>query len=130
MNDYDDIINLPHHVSKKHKPMSLYNRAAQFSPFAALVGYDEVIIETGRITSDEVQLSEDKINEINNYLVYINNHKEVIVSITYYVKDKTKKGGSYQKITGTIKKIDMDKGIIVFEDKNKIVIKDIVDIAI
>lgn len=130
MSKYDDIINLPHPVSKKHKPMSAYNRAAQFAPFAALVGYDEVIKETGRTTADEVELGEDQINDINSKLFYIGNNKDVLVEITYFEKDKRKKGGAYLAITGTIKKIDLDKGVVVFEDKNTVSITNIVKIEL
>lgn len=130
MSKYDDIINLPHPVSKKHKPMSRYNRAAQFAPFAALVGYDEVIKETGRTTADAIELGEDQINDINSKLYYIDNNKDVLVEITYFEKDKRKKGGAYLTITGTIKKIDLDKGSIIFEDKNIVSIINIVEIKI
>ncbi|MDO4940397.1 MAG: hypothetical protein Q4E33_01735 [Erysipelotrichaceae bacterium] len=130
MSKYDDIINLPHPVSKKHKPMSSYNRAAQFAPFAALVGYDEVIKETGRTTADEIELGEDQINDINNKLFYLSNNKENLVNVTFFEKDKYKKGGAYLSIIGKIKKIDLDNGTIIFEDKNKILIKNIIEINI
>ena len=65
MNKYDDIINLPHHVSKTRKPMTMYNRAAQFAPFAALTGYDDAIKETSRLTDKKIEISDELKNELN-----------------------------------------------------------------
>lgn len=127
-NEYDDIINLDRPISKKHRPMSMLNRAAQFSPFAALVGYDDLVKETGRLTDDKVELNEDKINEINNKLIYLNENRDVIASFTYFIKDNKKKGGRYEVITSNIKKIDMDNNKIIFMSNEIIKIEDIVDI--
>ena len=127
-NEYDDIINLSRPISKKHRPMSMLNRAAQFSPFAALVGYDDLVKETGRLTDEKIELNEDKINEINNKLIYLNENRDVIASFTYFIKDNKKKGGRYEVITSNIKKIDMDNNRIIFMSNEIIKIEDIVDI--
>ena len=63
--DYSDIINLPHHVSRNHPPMPMMNRAAQFAPFAALTGYEDVIQETGRLTDEFIELSDDDKERLN-----------------------------------------------------------------
>ena len=126
--EYDDIINLNRPISKKHRPMSMLNRAAQFSPFAALVGYDDLVKETGRLTDEKTELNEDKINEINNKLIYLNENRDVVASFTYFIKDNKKKGGRYEVITSNIKKIDMDNNKIIFMSNEIIKIEDIVDI--
>ena len=125
MSNYDDIINLKRPISKKHKPMSLYNRAAQFAPFAALTGYDDVIDETGRLTDEMLQLDEYQKSDINNQLLYLIENKDVVASYTYFIKDKYKKGGSYITVVGNIKKVDLDNHIIVLEDKTVVNIEDI-----
>lgn len=111
MNDehkYDDIINLEHHVSTKHSRMSLENRSAQFAPFSALTGYEEAVTEEARITESRIDIDEEAKIEVNEKLNYIIKHldKNIIVSVTYFEKDKKKQGGSYKTIKGIIKKID------------------------
>lgn len=113
MNDehkYDDIINLEHHVSTKHSRMSLENRSAQFAPFSALTGYEEAVTEEARITESriDIDIDEEAKIEVNEKLNYIMKHldKNIIVSVTYFEKDKKKQGGSYKTIKGIIKKID------------------------
>lgn len=129
MSSYDDIINLPRPTSK-HKRMSLYNRAAQFSPFAALVGYDEVIEETGRKTDERIELNEDQSSIINNKLVYLNGNRDIEAKYECFLKDKRKEGGSYIYRKGKIRKLDLDKGIIVLDSNDRIVLEDIVEITI
>ena len=111
MNDehkYDDIINLEHHVSTKHSRMSLENRSAQFAPFSALTGYEDAVTEEARITESRIDIDEEAKIEVNEKLNYIMKHldKNIIVSVTYFEKDKKKQGGSYKTIKGIIKKID------------------------
>ena len=130
MSKYDDIINLEYRHSKKHPLMSIENRAAQFSPFAALTGYDEEIKEVGRLTDEKVFLNEDKISDTNNMLIYLNENKHVVCNITYFVKDNKKSGGHYDNAIGNISKIDLDNRVIVFKDKSIVNIDDIVDINI
>ena len=105
MNDYNDIINLPHHVSKKHAPMDMINRSAQFAPFAALTGYDEAVEETARVTDDFVTVTEDEVGEINRVIAEaIDAGKEI--SLRYFEPDKSKAGGEYRTVVGTIRKIE------------------------
>ena len=96
MEKYDDIINLPHHVSKKHPQMSLHDRAAQFAPFAALTGYDEEVKEVSRITGQFHPLESKKKEEINQKLCILQEiqYEHPLISICYFVPDKRKAGGS------------------------------------
>ena len=105
---YDDIINLPHHVSKKHPQMLLRDRAAQFSPFAALTGHKAAINETARLTDEKQILSEDVIAKLNEQLNLIKENigTNLIVTITYFVPDDRKSGGAYISNTGVVKKIN------------------------
>lgn len=127
MNKYDNIINLPHHVSKTRKPMSLYNRAAQFAPFAALTGYDDAIKETARLTEQKIELSDELKNMLNQKIkLIIENIKlQPEVAITYFVKDKTKSGGFYKTISGKVKRIDEVEKFLLLTDKTKINLNDI-----
>ncbi|MBR2825574.1 MAG: hypothetical protein IKE51_04860 [Solobacterium sp.] len=106
--EYDDIIDLPPHKSLNRKQMSNYDRAAQFAPFAALTGYGDMIQETSRIVSSEIELSDNQIDELNFKLSTLKEHLDTQpqVSITYFVPDEKKEGGSYQKEFVTIIKID------------------------
>ncbi len=127
---YEDIIQFPHHVSHKRKPMTQYQRAAQFSPFAALTGHHEAICETARLTEEKIQLDEDTKEILNKKLVLIleNKKQRVPVKVTYFVQDLYKKGGSYQVYEGYLKEIDDINHEIIFEDKTKIKINNILDI--
>lgn len=117
--NYDDIINLPHHVSDYHKPMSMRNRAAQFAPFAALSGHDDAIEETIRITEVFKELSEDEIKLVSYKLQYaIKNRSSV--SIRYFEPDKKKDGGSYKSLSGSIKKWDVIDNILIMNEGNKV----------
>lgn len=113
---YDDIINLPHHVSQKHPQMSALNRAAQFSPFAALTGHEDAINETARLTDVFVELSDDKIEQLNDQLQILkeNLNQEPECEITYFKPDEKKDGGSYVTVCGKIKKIDEYNHHIIF----------------
>lgn len=103
---YDDIINLPHHVSKKHLPMSVADRAAQFSPFAALTGYEDAIAETARQTTEKIPLSETEEELLNRRMNYLKEHisEHPKIKITYFKADKLKAGGAYLTKTGILKK--------------------------
>lgn len=128
---YKDIINLRHHVSKKHIPMSLESRAAQFAPFAALTGHAEAIKEAGRITYDKIEIAEDFKMIINSKLQMI--QEKVLsfpeISVTYFLKDKKKSGGQYFTFNGHVRKIDFYNRVIVFIDDVEICIDDIIDIS-
>ena len=124
---YDDIINLPHHVSKKHPQMSLHDRAAQFSPFAALTGHKAAINETARLTDEKQILSEDVIAKLNEQLNLIKENigTNPIVTITSFVPDDRKSGGAYISNTGVVKKINEYNHTVVLTDKTVIPIEQI-----
>lgn len=124
MGKYDDIINLPHHVSKNHPQMSLENRAAQFAPFAALVGYAEAITSSQDLKEDKALLADDKKEEIEETLHYLNKGNDI--EVKYYVSSKKK----YMSYVGKIKRIDQIEKNIIFESRKSISIKDIVDIKL
>ena len=129
MNKYDDIINLPYKKSIAHRHMSNHDRAAQFAPFAALTGYNELIKETGRKVEKKKTLSKDKKEEISAKLNYLKNLDDNIVpiSITYFVKDTRKDGGEYITSEIYVLKIDEYNKTIRF-DNVVIKINDIYDI--
>lgn len=115
---YDDIIHLPHHVSKKHPRMSLLNRAAQFSPFAALTGHGAAIRETARLTDTFIELDEDQKEKLNEQLQKLRKAPEQNpeVMVTYFQPDQQKNGGTYVTIRGIIKKLDEYGRRILFAD--------------
>lgn len=119
MGKYDDIINLPHHVSRVHPQMNMVNRAAQFSPFAALSGYEDAIDETARLTDAEVELSEGSIQEINEKVRYLMEHlaDHDEITILYFIPDEKKAGGRYSSVTGEIKKVrEFEQEIEMMDD--------------
>ena len=129
---YEDIINLPHHVSKTRKPMSLENRSAQFAPFAALTGYGDAIKETSRLTTNIKDLSETEKSIIDNKLRILNSiiKDKPFATFTYFVPDSKKSGGKYITVSGNVRRIDVVNNEIVFTDKKVINISDIIDICI
>lgn len=125
MNDdhkYDDIIYLPNPTSEKHPRMSLYDRAAQFSPFAALTGYEAAVKETARQTDEKQVLSDDAIAQLNERLNIIaeNIGMKKAVSITYFVPDAKKAGGTYITHTGIVKRIDAYEHKVILMDQTVI----------
>ncbi len=129
---YDDIIDLPHYVSKKHPQMSITDRAAQFSPFAALVGFDDEIAETDRSVEQFAEPDENYLQELDEKLHYIAEHivEQPLVELTHFVADETKSGGAYRTTQGTVKKIDEDKQQIVFTDNQRVPLKCVADVKI
>lgn len=130
--NYDDIIALPHPEPRTHPRMSLHDRAAQFSPFAALTGHSAAIAETGRLTASRITLDESEIARVDAALQRL---RELLpqapaVSITYFVPDERKAGGSYQTVTGTARRIDTVNGVLLLTDRREIPIADIFDISI
>ena len=119
---YEDIVNLPHHVSGKHPRMPMIKRAAQFAPFAALTGYDDAVEETARLTDEMIELEEGAVDELNRK---INEavHSGGRVVVTYFAPDKKKSGGAYIKASGRIKKAGM--GRIVMNDGLSIIAENI-----
>ena len=107
-NHYEDIINLPHHISKTRPQMSMIDRAAQFSPFAALTGYDAAIQETGRLTDEKIDLGEEAKTVLDRKQHYLSDIISVQpeITVTYFLPDERKSGGSYLSVTGKLKRID------------------------
>ena len=126
---YQDIINLPHHVSKKHPQMSRYERAAQFAPFAALSGYEDIIKEEGRLTDNRIEINEEAKFILDRKMQILMNSidKKPFISVTYFVPDERKSGGEYVSINECIKKIDVLKQIIVTENGIVVPVIEIVD---
>ncbi len=132
MNNYDDIINMPHHVSKTRKPMSLQNRSAQFAPFSALTTYDEKVREVARETSKKIELDDGIKLMLNDKLSFIKTNIKLRpkVTITYFVKDEKKSGGHYKTITSNVKIVDEVYKRIVLIDNTIISFDNIIDIKI
>lgn len=130
MENYDDIINLPHHVSATRPQMSMIDRAAQFSPFAALVGYDAAIKETGRLTDVKIELDDEGLNDLNMKFQLLVEHldDEPEVKITYFKADERKAGGAYLETIGIVKKLDDFERLITMQNGKKIPMDDIYDI--
>lgn len=130
-NKYDDITHLPHPVSKRHPQMPMMDRAAQFSPFAALTGHGEAIKETERLTQPRVELDENEKNLLNEKLreIQMNLSEKPRVKIVYYVQDEKKAGGTYVTFEGNVRKIDAYQKKMIFEDGTAVDMKDIVDIT-
>lgn len=131
MNDrYDDIIHLPHHVSKTRPQMSMMDRAAQFSPFAALTGYDAAIKETGRLTDEKIELGEETKAVLDRKQRYLSDMISVQpeITVTYFLTDERKSGGTYLSVTGKLKRIDEYERMMILTDGKKIPLDDIMDI--
>ena len=127
---YDDIIHLPHHVSKTRPQMSMLDRAAQFSPFAALTGYEDAIQETGRLTDTKVEIGEEVREELDRKQQYL---QDIIadrpeITITYFVPDAKKSVGAYVTKNGNLKKIDGFERWMMLTDGTKIPLDDVADI--
>jgi hypothetical protein len=128
--NYEDIINLPHHISKKHPQMSISDRAAQFAPFAALTGYQDAIIETGRLVDKKIELTNEEKEVISSKINYLleNVDKHIEVSICYFIKDEKKNGGKYNDVLGVIKSFNQIDKTIKLTNKMIINLEDIVSI--
>ena len=133
MNDnYEDIIDLPHHVSQKRPQMPMQDRAAQFSPFAALTGYDAAVKEAARFTDSPVELSEEELELLNRKLNRLldNIPRQPLVSFTCFKPDDKKSGGSYVTCRGVVKKVDICKRLIIMQDGTLIPMDQVLDIEI
>ena len=129
-NNYEDIKNLPHYEPKYHPRMSFYQRAAQFAPFAALTGYEELVRESSRLTDRKIELSEYERSILDEKLLLIQNNIKIRpeIIITYFIKDKKKSGGKYITITSNIKSVDLINRFIKLVSNQKILIDDIYDL--
>lgn len=126
---YDDIIHLPHHVSTAHPPMPAADRAAQFSPFAALAGHEAAILETARLTDERAELDENAKAVLDEKLRMIQEmlpaHPEI--TVTYFQPDAKKSGGAYVSVTGRVKKLDLYRQCLLMEDGLKIPLGELYD---
>lgn len=127
---YDDIINLPHHVSQKHPPMARADRAAQFSPFAALTGLDAALRETARLTDRRITLDEYEQAALDETLQAMRDalakKQHPTVEICYFVPDDRKEGGAYRTVTGTVKKMAEFERLLILQNGTEIPIGEIV----
>ena len=123
---YDDIIGLPHHRSATRPHMPLTDRAAQFSPFAALTGYEAVITETARLTDHRIELDEDEKAVITQKLQTVLEHIRECpeLTVTWFRPDGKKDGGAYVTVTGRVKRIDEYDRAILMMDGTRIPICD------
>lgn len=125
MSNYDDILHLPHPTSKTHRRMSRQDRAAQFSPFAALTGYEAVVKETARLTDERHTLTEDEIAELDTRLRLVM-ELDAEVTVRWFRPDSKKSGGSYDSVTGRVKKADEVQRNLTMEDGTQIPIQEII----
>ncbi len=131
MNDkYDEIANLPHHVSETRPQMPMSDRAAQFAPFAVLTGYDSAIRETGRLTDERIELDEEALTALNlRYQLLMDAlGKEPEVEITFFKPDERKSGGEYVTVIGAVKNVDDFERLITMQDGMKIPMNDVLSI--
>ena len=129
-NRYDEIINLPHHVSKTRPQMPMSDRAAQFAPFAALTGYESAIKETGRLTDERIELDEEALTALDRkYQLLIEALDDAPeVTIIYFQPDERKAGGQYVSATGTVKKVDTFGRRILLQDGTRIPLDSVYDL--
>ena len=127
MSEYDDIIDLPRPKSK-HEPMPMSDRAAQFSPFAALTGYGDAIDETARLTDRRIELSEEERAELDYKQQYLATLDSPTVTVTYFVPDERKTGGAYVTHTGVLKRVDEVERMVVFKDGLRVPLDEVMDI--
>lgn len=131
---YDDIINLPHPVSKRHPQMPLSDRAAQFAPFAALTGHDEAIRETARLTDSFVELDEEQREKLDQRLQMLlaemraDPLRTPEIKVTYFQPDEKKDGGAYVSVSGSVKKVDGYRRQIRFTDGTALPMENLVSI--
>ena len=124
---YDDILDLPRPKSK-HEPMPMSDRAAQFSPFAALTGYGDAIDETARLTDRRIELSEEERAELDYKQQYLATLDAPTVTVTYFVPDERKTGGAYVTHTGVLKRVDEVESMVVFKDGLRVPLDEVMDI--
>ena len=124
---YEDIVNLPPHISKKHPQPTMLERAARFAPFAAITGYEEIVLEEARVTEERIELDEGTLAMLNEKLNIIHDSLDSapVVQITYFEPDKKKSGGAYISVTGTVKRIAEYERLVIMSDGKKIRIDEI-----
>ncbi len=131
-NKYDDILELPCPVSKKHAPMSRESRAAQFAPFAALTGYEEAVEETARLTDAKIELTEDQLARVNHTLheIYTDRDDTTVYEVVYFRADKRKAGGMYLTVQGRVRDVNIAEGTLTLENRLKLAFEDILSIRV
>lgn len=131
MRNYDDLINLSRPQYHDLPPMSIHDRAAQFSPFAALVGYDAAVEETARLTDSQREMEEDEINELNRQLSELNKRlsERPRIRVTYFIRDRKKEGGRYAAKIGNARTIDQAENRIIFTDGESVPVKDMYSVV-
>ncbi len=129
--NYDDIINLPHYEPKNHPRLTSDQRAAQFAPFAALTGYEDAVVEMGRITNTKIELDETQKGALDQKLRFMKEHLSngYIYTIMYFEKDHLKDGGEYKQVVDSIKKVNDYEAKIIMNDGIIIAIEDIYSIT-
>lgn len=127
---YDDILHLPHPTSKRHPRMPIVDRAAQFSPFAALTGHRAAIEETARVTDRRIELDEDAKEQLDQTLQLLLERidEQPEITVTWFSPDKKKAGGQYHTATGKLKRIDSREGRLTLTDGNQIPLEDLLEI--
>ena len=127
---YAAIAGVPHHVSQVHPQMSMEDRAAQFSPFAALTGYGDVILETQRLTDEKVELDEEALALLNEkyQMLMRRMDEQPVVQITYFQPDERKEGGAYVTVTGVVRRVDDVMRKITMQDGNEIEMEKILNV--
>lgn len=127
---YDDILHLPHPTSKRHPRMPIADRAAQFSPFAALTGHRAAIEETARVTDRRIELDEDAKEQLDQTLQLLLERidEQPEITVTWFSPDKKKAGGQYHTATGKLKRIDSREGRLILTDGNQIPLEDLLEI--
>ena len=124
---YEDIVNLPPHISKRHPQPTMMDRAARFAPFAAITGYEEMVLEEARVTEEWVDLTESALERLNERLVILQERlaERPEVTITYFEPDQRKSGGAYVTHTGNVKRIDLYEHLLVMASGKKIRIESV-----
>lgn len=127
---YDDIIDLPHHVSVRHRPMPMIDSAAQFSPFAALSGHGEAIAETARLTDARRELDEETQAQLNERIALLSQAapQRPVVQVTWFQPDAHKEGGAYLSREAEVRRVDLTQGTLQFADHQEVVVQDIVSL--
>ena len=124
---YEDIVNLPRPISKKHPQPPLSERAARFAPFAAITGYEEMVLEEARVTEKQIELDECALILLNEKLNILQNNlsQSPEITVTYFAPDKKKAGGAYVSISGAVRQIDSYSKLLILENDKKIRVEDI-----
>lgn len=128
---YEDIVNLPPHISKRHPQPTMMDRAARFAPFAAITGYEEMVLEEARVTEEWVDLTESALERLNKRLIILQEHlsEQPEITITYFEPDQRKSGGAYVTHTGVLKKIDLYEHLLIMMDGKKIRIDSVCELS-